>query len=165
MIHLTLNAITMKYEARVKYSKVDDFGKVKEVTENYVVADAETWANAELQTFDYMAELTSNTIIPAIKISDIEEIIQSNGEWFYKSKIGMSVIDELSGKEKTTTVSILVQADDFAEAQDITYNWMSKSVFDCELLSISKSKIIDVFEPKFKARAKLRFGEENESND
>ncbi len=76
----------MKYEAKVKYAKINEVsGKEQVISESYIVNNAETFADAEKQTFEYMAERTQQTVIPAIKQSDVEDILggEGEGDWFY----------------------------------------------------------------------------------
>ena len=135
----------MKYEAKVKYTKLNEIsGKEQSVTESYVIRDAETFADAEQQTFKYMAERTQQTVIPAIKISDIDDIIEGIGDWYYKAKIISSTIDEINGKQKLIPVILLIQKDNIDGAMAECNLWIAESIFDCELVGLTKTKIIDI---------------------
>ncbi len=135
----------MKFEAKVKYEKINPInGKFVTVSEAYLVKNAETFSDAEAQTLKHMAEITEATVIPAIKISDVEDIIGIDAEWYYKAKIITTVIDEVSGKEKQIGVVLLVQEQDFKNAMWSVETWMNTSIVDCELVSLSKTKIVDV---------------------
>ncbi len=145
----------MKFEAKVKYEKITPInGKFVTVSESYLVKDAETFSDAEAQTLAHMAQITEATVIPAIKISDVEDIIGNEyvadlkeaegGDWYYKAKVITTVIDEVSVKEKQIAVVLLVEADTIRAAMAECNTWMSSSIVDCELVSISKTKIVDV---------------------
>ena len=135
----------MKFEAKVKYEKINPInGKFVTVSESYLVKDAETFSDAEAQTLAHMAQITEATVIPAIKISDVEDIIGIDAEWYYKAKIITTVIDEESGKEKQIGVVLLVQEQDFKNAMWSVETWMKNSIVDCELVSLVKTKIVDV---------------------
>lgn len=135
----------MKYEAKVKYTKLNDVsGKEQVVSESFIVDNAETFSDAEKQTVEYMAERTSSTVMAAIKISDIEDIITGVGDWYYKAKIVSTTLDELSGKEKSIMVTLLIQKDNINGSMMECEDWMNQSLFDCELTSISKTKIVDI---------------------
>lgn len=137
----------MKYEAKVKYVKLDEIsGKEKSVSESYIIENAETFADAEEQTFKFMEQITSSTVVAAIKISDIEEIIYGNGSFFYRAKAESSSLDEISGKEKKIPAILLIQKDDFDGALEECNDWMDMNIFDSELISITKTKIIDIIE-------------------
>lgn len=150
----------MKYEAKVKYLHIaPETGKERILTESYIVANAEAWFDAEKQVFEQMAKLTTQTIIPAIKISDIEDIVRSDADWFYKAKIGINDIDELTGKAKQSTVNILVQAATFYAAFEMAQDWTFDTIVDCEILSITKSKIVDIFDEDFVPKTKIEINE------
>ncbi len=135
----------MKFEAKVKYEKINPInGKFVTVSEVYLVKDAETFSDAEAQTLAHMAEITQATVIPAIKISDVEDIIDGIGDWYYKAKIMTTVIDEVSGKEKQIQVILLIQKDNITGAMYECDTWMENTIVDCELVSLSKTKIVDV---------------------
>jgi len=135
----------MKYEAKVKYTKLNEIsGKEQVVSEIYIVNDAETFSDAEYQTFKYMAERTPSTIMAAIKISDIEDVSSGIGDWYYKARIASTSIDEISGKEKQTISVLLVQSDDFSDSLDLCNTWVGGSMLDSEVVSITKTKIVDI---------------------
>lgn len=135
----------MKYESKVKYEKVNPInGKFVTVSEAYLVENAETFSDAEAQTLKYMAQITNATVIPAIKISDVENIIANDEGDYYKAKIVITVIDEVSGKEKQIPVVLLLHREGFYNAVLGCLSWMRNTIVDCELVSISKTKIVDV---------------------
>jgi len=135
----------MKYESKVKYVKLNEIsGKEQTVSESYIVNNAETFADAEEQTFKYMAERTAATVIPAIKISDVDDIITGDGDWYYRAKIVTFAIDEINGWEKQIPVVLLFQSDNIHNAMTDCGGWMAKSIVDCELVSLQKTKIVDI---------------------
>ena len=157
----------MKYEARVKYAHIDP-AKGKEVvtTENYIISDAETWGDAEQQLYEQMAKITNGELITkAIKLSDIIDIVKSEGDYFFKVKIEMSVIDEVCGKEKKIKESILVQADTFGDAFNKAQAFALEILIPVEIVSISKSAIVDIFDEEFVPKVKLVTYSDDEEED
>ena len=145
----------MKYEVRVKYAHIDpNSGKEKVVTENYIIADAETWADAEKQLYTQMAKITSQAITKVIKLSDVVEILKSEGDWFYKVKIVSEIIDLVTGKGKDITEAILIQAKDMFDAHSKAQLHWIHTIVPAEITSISKSNIVDVFDEDFTIYAK-----------
>lgn len=137
----------MIYESRVKYSTLNPRnGKEEVVTETYIIPNAETFSDAENQTYTEMAKITPNTVIPAIKISDVDEILLDEGELFYKAKIGITDIDERDGKVKQIKKVLLIQSDGFNDAKVVADDWISGTISDCEILEIKKSSVMGVFE-------------------
>ena len=141
----------MKYEARVKYAHIDPVkGKEVVTTENYIIADAETWGDAEQQLYEQMAKITSGELITkAIKLSDIVDIVKSEGDYWFKVKIEMSVVDEVAGKEKKIKEAVLVQADTFGDAFNKAQAFALEILVPVEIVSISKSAIVDIFDEEF----------------
>jgi len=154
----------MKYEVRVTYAHLDlTSGKEKKTTENYIIADAETWADAEQQLYTQMAKITNATIAKSIKISEIIDIVKSEGDFWYKVKIEMVTIDEVSGKEKAIKETILIQADGFKDACDKAQEFCLEVLIPVEIISVAKSNIVDIFDDEFVAPVK--FVEETDDDD
>lgn len=142
----------MKYEAKVKYSTISpESGKEKVITENYLIADAETWADAEEQVATQMAKITKEQVTRAIKISDVVDVTGDDGEFFYKAKIGIITADETNGKEKTVKESVLVRANGFKDACDVLDSYVDEILVPVEVISVSKSGIVDIFDENFVA--------------
>lgn len=137
----------MNFEAKVKYEKIDPVsGKNKVISETYLL-DAETFGDAEVKTLKYMAAVTSSTVVATIKKSDIHEVIGDDGapDVFYKTTIKQSVIDDLSGKEKSETIQVLVGVDNFKHSLSYVEDWILGSMFDMEIMKIAKSQIVGIF--------------------
>lgn len=146
----------MKFEAKVNYSHIDpQSGKEKKITENYIIADAENWTDAETQLYEQMDKITNATITKAIKISDIVDIVKSEGDYWYKVKIEIVTIDEQSGKEKSIKETILVQADGFKEAHEKAQEYCLEILVSVEITSIAKSSIVDILDDEFVAQVKF----------
>lgn len=142
----------MKYEAKVKYATIlPESGKEKVITENYLIADAETWADAEEQVATQMAKLTNSQVTRAIKISDIIDVTGDEGDVFYKAKIGIITIDESSGKEKVIKESVLIMANGFKHACSVLDEYVDRVMVPVEVMSVSKSAIVDIFDENFVA--------------
>ena len=157
----------MKYEVRVKYAHINlTTGKEVVTTENYIIADAENWTDAEQQLYTQMAKITNGTITKSIKISDIIDIVKSDGDFWYKVKIEMISVDDVSGKEKAIKETILVQADGFKDACDKAQEFCLEVVVPVEITSISKSNIVDIFDDEFVPAVKVvEYSEEEDGND
>jgi len=133
----------MKFEAKVRYAHIDpNSGKEKVVSQDYIL-EAETFGDAEEKTLKAMAEITPATVAKAIKISDVAEIIESEGDNFYKVKVMVSDVDPLSGKEKSTPTIILVRNDTVRGALKLTEEWQDQSMCDTEIEAIRLVTIID----------------------
>jgi hypothetical protein len=157
----------MKYEVRVKYARINPTsGKEVITTENYIIADAETWADAEQQLYEQMAKITNQSITKVIKLSDIIDIVKSEGDCWYKVKLEMSSIDEVTGKEKSIKEVVLIQAEGFKDAFEKAQEYCLEILVPIEVLSISKSNIVDIFDADFVPAVKIvTYSDEDESDD
>jgi hypothetical protein len=76
------------------------------------------------------------------------ELVDSQSEtadkWF-KCKITMVTIDEVSAKEKKSSVVILVKAEDVTNAVKNLNKHMEDSIMDYNLASVNESAIVDIF--------------------
>lgn len=69
----------------------------------------------------------------------------SDDRW-YKAKLAFITIDEKTEKEKRSNVVYLVQAESLDKARQYVKNVMAKTMIDYEVVSISETPIMDVFE-------------------
>lgn len=137
---------TTWYECKVKYRKIDESGVQKVTTEPYLV-DALSYTEAETRINEEMSAYISEEFkITNIKIANFAEIhpFENSDRWF-KSKVALVSYDEESGKERKSSMYLLVQANDVKEAYDNTISVMKDSVSDYTVPAISESPIMDVF--------------------
>ncbi|KAF2332003.1 DUF4494 domain-containing protein [Flavobacterium daemonense] len=134
------------YECKVKYRKTDETGGQKVLTEPYLV-DALSYTEAEKRMTEEMATLTSEEFkITAIKVANYAEIHPfENADRWFKSKITLIAYDEESGKERKTSMYMLVQANDVREAFDNTLHVMQNTMGEYSIPAISETAIMDVF--------------------
>lgn len=134
------------FEAKVKYQKIDENGRERNVSENYLLdavsfTDAEARIIAELQTM-----VRGEFIVTDLKKSKIAEVFPAEaGEWWYKATINLVTIDEEAGKEKKLRTFYLVQADDIEEALRQLNEALSFLVVPYVVSAIAVSTIVDVF--------------------
>ncbi len=134
------------FECKVKYLKVDDNGKERMVTENFLLdavsfTDAETRIIAMLQTM-VRGEFT----VTDIRKSKVAEVFPYEvGEWWYRCTINLVAIDEEAGREKKLRTTYLVQADDIREALDRLEESLSFLIVPYVISAMAVSTIADVF--------------------
>lgn len=137
---------TTWYECKVKYRKLDDNGVQKVTTEPYLV-DALSYTEAETRINEEMSMYISEEfLITNIKVANFAEIhpFENSDRWF-KSKVSLVAYDEESGKERKSSLYLLVQANDIKEAFDSTNLVMKDTMGDYSIPAISESPIMDVF--------------------
>jgi hypothetical protein len=99
-------------------------------------------------TLEIQPSVTGEFTINEMKRTKYGELVDSPSEaadkWF-KCKIVLVTIDEVSAKEKKTSVIILVKAEDCAGAVAALNKHMEDSVMTYDLASVSESSIVDIF--------------------
>lgn len=137
------------FETKIKYQKCMEDGSEKVVTESYIV-EALSCTEAEASIIKEMALYShGETKVPSTKKANFSEIFFSDKDdddkWF-SAKLQFITIDEKSEKEKRSNVVYLVQSKSLARALRYIDEVMGKSMLDYDIVSLSETKIIDVFE-------------------
>lgn len=134
------------FECKVRYDKTQETGIVKTVTEPYLV-DAISFTETE----ERIAEEMKHFISGEFSVSGIrrkkftETFLSENGDRYYSARLAFVTLDEKNGLEKRATENILVQASTVKEAVEIVEMEMNKTLIDYVILSVSETKIVDVF--------------------
>ncbi len=132
-------------EVTIKYDKTFEDGKVKRVSEHYLV-DAMSLTEAEAVVTEKMKPYISGEFVAtSAKRTKINEIMGCDDADWYLAKVAFVAIDEKTAKEKRTVSQVLVGADDFKEAYEVFVDGMKGTMADYELVSLSETKIVDVF--------------------
>jgi len=122
-------------------------GLIRKVTEQFLVdalsfTDAEARIVKEVQPF-----VTGELLVADIKRARISEMFyDEDGDKWYRCKINYLSIDELKGVEKRISQTIMVQATCFKGAVDTLFERMNDTLGDYEVVSISETQILDVFQ-------------------
>lgn len=136
-------------ETKIKYDKVQEDGSQKKVTELYVV-DALSFGEAEEKiTREMKSYVTGEYSVKNITPANYHEIFfsdNSKDDKWYKAKLQFITIDEKTEKEKRQTVFYLVQGNSTESAQKAIAEVMGQTMIDYVVVSISETKILDVFE-------------------
>lgn len=140
---------TSWFETKIRYDKTMEDGQNKKVTEVYTV-EALSFTEAESAITEEMSHYVSGEFdVKAITRAPYGEIFFSDADsddrW-YKAKLAFITIDEKTGKEKRSNVVYLVQAESLDKARQYVKDVMAKTMVDYEVISISETPIMDVFE-------------------
>ena len=137
------------FETIVRYDKVMESGETKKVSETYVV-DAITFGEAEESIAEEMKPYISGDFdIENINPAPYSEIFFSDKDTddkYYRVKLAFITIGERTQKEKKSKVTYLVQADSLEQARKNTEEVMNGTMIDYEFVSVTETKILDVFE-------------------
>ena len=138
------------YLTTVRYAQTQPDGMSKTITEQYFVWDAANFADAENITYNKVFGDGDNIDVTAIKRSNIVEVIKraddsySNDDKWYKAKLTFTTLNEATGKERKTTVSYLVVAQDISIARNRIVDFMRGSISDYEISTLDETKIVSV---------------------
>ena len=139
------------FETKVRYEKTMDDGREKNVTEVFVV-DALSFTEAETKITEEMSAYTSGeTFIKAITRATYSEVFFSDNtedDKWYRVKLAFITLDERTEKEKKTLVTYLFQAANIDKARAYVKEVMDKTAIDYEVVSISETLVLDIFEHK-----------------
>ena len=135
------------YKFRIKYSKMLDSAKKKNVSVEFLV-DAMSFTETEARAIKTANEMISTRDFDIVAISReaVSEIIRSKDDdkeepWF-KANVAIITLDDNTGEPKETPQTIYVQATDTHEADKVLRDHMKDSISDWDIKSITKTKVI-----------------------
>lgn len=140
--------VSKYYEVKIQYQKMQEDGKKKKVTEQYVV-EALSFAEAEARIIEEMTSYISWEFdVVSEKIAPYNEIFLSDNitddKWFV-SKVVFITIDEKTMKEKKQKFRYLVQAETSELALDYTKEMFSHGMTDYCIDAVQDTPTLDVF--------------------
>jgi len=133
------------YECKVTHKVISEDGW-KTVTEPYLVealsvTEAATRIAAELEgDGGYLT-------IEGVTRKRLQEVFLEAGEWehpFFLAKVALTTLEEKSGAEREQTCAYLIEAETLKDAIQRLEAEFRGTVSDWELLSLSKSPIVEV---------------------
>ena len=136
------------FEVKIQYQKMQEDGKEKKVTEQYVV-EALSFTEAESRIVVEMLPYTDGDLdVVSEKIAPFNEILLSDNstddKWFV-SKVSFITIDEKTAKEKKQTFRYLVQARTSEIALDYTKTMLNQCLSDYSIDSVQDTPTLNVF--------------------
>lgn len=136
------------FEVKIQYQEMQEDGKEKRVTEQYVV-EALSFTEAETRIIEEMTPYISGEFdVVSEKIAPFNEIFLSDkrddDKWFV-SKVSFITIDEKTAKEKKQTFRYLVQAETSELALDYTKEMFSHGMSDYRIDAVQDTPTLDVF--------------------
>lgn len=136
------------FEVKIQYQQMQEDGKEKKVTEQYVV-EALSFTEAETRIVEEMTPYLSGDFdVVSEKIAPYNEIFISDrtddDKWFV-SKVAFITIDEKTAKEKKQTFRYLVQAETSEHALDYTKEMLSHGMSDYCIDAVQDTQTLDVF--------------------
>lgn len=133
---------------KVKYQKEDENGRLKMVTESYLV-DAVSFTEAETRMYEEMGErVRGEFIITAIGRSKIVDVFDTDGsDLWHQCKIEY-YLEEESGKEKKITQFMLITAKNCDDAYNAIRESLNNMLVSFNVTEVKESPILEVFNYK-----------------
>lgn len=132
-------------EVKAVYEKKMEDGKVKRVSEKYLVNDIALASAAERVVGEIRPYIDGEFDIVGVKKMNFSEFFYSpNGDKYFKAKLIFVCLDEKSGKEKKTSTCVLVGAINMDEANEKIKDSMKGTMSDYVIGNISETKYVDV---------------------
>ena len=140
--------VSKYYEVKIQYQKMQEDGREKKVTEQYVV-EALSFTEAESRIIEEMTSYIDGDFdVVSEKIAPYNEIFLSDrtddDKWFI-SKVGFITLDERTDKEKKQTFRYLVQAATSELALDYTKEMFSHGMSDYSIEAVQDTPTLEVF--------------------
>ena len=133
----------MFFEAVSRRTIKDKNGNDKKVNEKFIVNNCELCAEVEQKMLE---EYNGENDVTLIKESNLMEFVNErtdDEQFVFLSKLENTFVGE-DGEEKVTTYSVALFAKDMEEAHDIMMNYVKQGLDDLKIVSIKKTKIVDL---------------------
>lgn len=133
----------LHYEVKVRYERIDETGKAKKVTEVYIVSALES-QDVEIAILSELSSYRDVEIL-SIKKVKIDQVIavynrERHREKWYRARCAVINLDD-NDRPRRTSISVIINADDFDDADNRLHAWLDAMTSDIELLSLSLSTI------------------------
>ena len=143
-----ISRVSKYYEVKIQYQKMQEDGKEKKVTEQYVV-EALSFTEAEARIIEEMTPYIDGDFdIVSEKIAPYNEILISdriNDDKWFISKVSLITLDDKTEKEKKTSQRLLVQADTSQTALEYTKKLFDSSMTDFSIDAVKDTPTLEVF--------------------
>lgn len=134
----------MIHESKIAFTRVDDNGNDKVIKERYLIAEAESFGDAEEQTYDFCEGETGLDVID-VKRSKIKEILNSRDTG--DDKIFVADIADVQHNDDGDEVELVYKVALFALNVDAAYNYIKsylKQGYNMTLVGLKKTKYNEV---------------------
>ena len=133
----------MFFEAVSRRTIKDKNGNDKRVNEKFIVNNCELCAEVEQKMLE---EYNGENDVTLIKESNLTEFVNERADdeqFVFLSKLESTFVG-VEGEEKVTTYSVALFANDMEEAHNIMNNYSKQGLDDLKIVSIKKTKIVDL---------------------
>lgn len=136
-------------ETAARYEKMTEDGKVKKVTERFLV-DALSCTEAESRTIEELTPYVSGDLeVTANKKVNIAEVLgDKQADRFYLAKVAFVTIDEKTAKEKKAPSQWLIGGTDFPDAYETLLREINKCLADVEIIALAETPVVAFYPAK-----------------
>lgn len=133
----------LHYGVKVRYERIDDAGKAKKVTEIYIVSALES-QDVEIAILSELSSYRGVEILSVKKVK-IDQVIAvynraRHREKWYRARCAVINLDD-NDRPRRTSISVIINADDFDDADNRLHAWLDAMTSDIELIGLSLSTI------------------------
>ena len=134
------------FKAKIRYVKTLDSGKLKRVTEEYLF-DAVSFSDAEEKVYKHLGEfIRGEFTIVDISRNNFQEIFPyDETEDWHKARVSYIDIDTESGREKKTTVEMLVNAESPKQGFERVTESLADMMVPFEITNVGVTKILEYY--------------------
>lgn len=135
------------FTVKVKYTAQLDDGRLKRVTEQYLMA-AVSFTDAEARIYEELGtRIRGEFNVVGISRTELHDIFAYDdcGTW-YKVKVNYETGED-PDKPKKVTQNFLIEANDVSEAYDRMKESLKSLMVEFKMPSIAESPIVDIFPP------------------
>lgn len=134
------------YECKAHYIKRLDNGTDKPVNEPYMV-NAMSVTEAEARVIEKLSPtIYGDVTVVSVTKSKIADVFgDEQADYFYRAKLALIVVDEVTAVEKRSPVHILIRANSFDRAYKLIGEWTKGSIDNLEIESLSLTAIVDYY--------------------
>lgn len=132
--------------AKVSFLRQQNDGTIKKESEQYLV-DAMSFTETEARVIREVGESVRELYFDSIAHSPITEIVPcGDTDLWFKCKVVYKDVDPDSGKEKKTTLYILVNANDVNEAYDRCKDHLKSMLVPFEIPKVEETAICEIYQ-------------------
>lgn len=134
------------FEVKSRRVIMDNKGNDKTITEAFFVRDCVLWAEAETKMLKYYN--CENDVV-GMAVSKVMDVVNEPTDaekmdmFIYRAAIASIYTDD-DGNEKEMKYPVLLWAKNIDEAMGIVNNYLRQGLEDMSLVSITKTKIVEV---------------------
>lgn len=136
------------FEIKTTYERAGEKGLNTKVNETFLMTDYTFKLVEERITEELAPQVTGEFNISKIEVKNYSEIINTedeNADRWFKCKIAMILLNEVTAKEKKTSLLYLVKAESVDDAIKRTHKFLESCVCNYEIALVTESPIIDIF--------------------